>query len=73
MTQATVFMASGKGGSGPTESTPRAAALAYFERYRDRKCRVAEGRSQDHVFISPMSGRVWRDVTRATVGDLPGA
>lgn len=63
---------------GVTAATPRAAALAFFDRFpRARKCRVIEGVSDGHFFtVAYNPGKwptSWKDVTRTTAVSLPGA
>lgn len=72
------YRASSKHGA-RTASTPRAAALAYFEAFpKARKCNVIEGR-EDDLFFTVAYGRAsegkwpqsWKDVTRTSVATLP--
>jgi hypothetical protein len=72
------FQAHAKGGS-VTATTPRAAALAFFERYPNRrKCSITSGEADGH-FFTVRYGRAslgdwpqtWADVTRRTAVDLP--
>ena len=64
------FMAAGKGGN-RTGDTPRKAALAFFETFGARQCRVTEGELLGGLFIAPMRGQHWPEVTRKTALDLP--
>ena len=66
-------------GASATAATPRAAALAFFERFpARRKCSVIEGKAEGR-FFSVTYGRPslgqwpasWKDVTRKTAAELP--
>jgi hypothetical protein len=62
------FMAANSSTTGPVCDTPREAAIKFFERYPlKRRCSIAEGYMQAGLFISPMSGRRWLDVTRKVI------
>jgi len=69
------FRAHGSGYSHATAATPRAAALAFFEKYpTKRKCDVIEGETDGHFFtvtFGRASSRGWRDITKKTAADLP--
>lgn|GEM_PF-5937919 len=53
--------------------TPRQAAKAFFERYpTKRKCTIGEGTFDGPVFQSVLcKDRVWLDVTRNLIPELP--
>lgn len=74
------FRAYGKGGiGGVTAATPKAAALAFFEKFPERrKCNVIEGETDGHFFSvkfglnadgnKPQS---WKGVTKKLALTLP--
>lgn len=63
-----VFMAANSSITGPVCDSPRDAAEKFFERYPlKRRCSVAEGYVEAGLFISPMRGRRWFDVTRKVI------
>lgn len=73
------YRASGKD-SGVTRDTPRAAALAFFEAFPNkRKCDVIAGESDGHFFTVAFGIRYsacgmpqsWKDVTKKTAKELP--
>ena len=72
------FQAYAKGNT-VTAPTPRAAALAFFERFPDkRKCNIIEGKTDGH-FFTVTYGRAsegqwpqsFKDVTKKTATALP--
>lgn len=71
------YMAIGKNNvTGSIKASPRAAALAFFERYPlKRVCSVVEGEENKTpwlacVPVSPHRHRCWRDVTKAQIDVL---
>jgi hypothetical protein len=61
--------------NGLTASTPREAAILFFERFPSRrKCNVIEGEA-DGPFFTVRYGkpwpRSWKDVTKKTAAQLP--
>jgi hypothetical protein len=66
------YRASGTRGAGVTRNTPRAAALAFFEQFPDRRqCNIVQGET-DGDFFTVRYGRAstgewpetWKNVTR---------
>jgi len=72
------FQAYGNAGR-VTKSSPRQAALAYFEQFpSSRKCNVVEGKTDGHFFTvtyGRTSNGEWpqsyKDVTKKTANNLP--
>lgn len=68
------FMAANSGTTGPITVSPRSAAELFFARYPlKRRCSVAEGYMANGMFITPLRGRKWLDITRQTIDVLPTA
>lgn len=66
------FMAANHSTTGPITLSPRDAAELFFKRYPlKRRCTVAEGYLSNGLFVSPMRGRKWLDITRSTMSILP--
>jgi hypothetical protein len=73
------YRASAKDGSAITKESPRAAALAFFERFPDkRKCNVTEGEIDGAFFVvkigrlsNPSWPSRWENVTKKTAPGLP--
>jgi hypothetical protein len=69
----TKFMAIGKGNvTGPAANTPRDAALAFFDRYPNRRlCSVVEGSIDGPRWLTvPRKHRYWRDITRKQINEM---
>lgn len=72
-TNPTQYMAIGRNNiTGPAMDTPRAAALAFFERYpMKRTCSIVEGYTDGMRWISvPLKHKYWRDVTAKQINEL---
>jgi len=69
------YQAYGSDGSRVTASTPKAAALKFFENFRDkRKCNITEGDLDGNFFVVSFSRnrrQNWKDVTEKTIHILP--
>jgi hypothetical protein len=73
------FQAYGKPGRVTSEQSPRAAAVAYFEKYpASTKCTIVQGET-DGYFFTVRYGRAsvgewpnqWKDITKKTAQSLP--
>ena len=72
-TRPTKYMAIGRNNiTAPAMDTPRAAALAFFERYpMKRTCSIVEGYTDGMRWISvPLKHKYWRDVTAKQINEL---